>query len=204
MLSSEELERRRVVKNEKNRRRYHENLEANRALKRQAAKLRREKSAEELREYRKVYDEINRDRILESRRRRRAEVRAGLRPPEKKYLQSPEKKKAYYAANSDKYRERYIKWSRANPGAERMRANSRRQAVKQATPTWANFDAMEKIYEKAKELEKETGEKYDVDHIYPLQGENVCGLHCEANLQILTRADNRRKRNQCPSVYSTS
>ena len=34
-----------------------------------------------------------------------------------------------------------------------------------------------------------------VDHIIPLQSDPVCGLHCWANLQLMSRADNRRKSN---------
>lgn len=34
-----------------------------------------------------------------------------------------------------------------------------------------------------------------VDHTIPLNGEDVCGLHVETNLQIVTTADNVAKRN---------
>lgn len=37
---------------------------------------------------------------------------------------------------------------------------------------------------------------FEVDHIIPLNGENVCGLHTPANLQVLTRAENARKGNK--------
>jgi hypothetical protein len=41
---------------------------------------------------------------------------------------------------------------------------------------------------------------YEVDHIYPLNGENFCGLHVPWNLQYLTRTENRVKRNALTEV----
>lgn len=42
----------------------------------------------------------------------------------------------------------------------------------------------------------ETGIPHHVDHIIPLQGENICGLHIPENLQILKATDNRKKGNK--------
>jgi len=57
------------------------------------------------------------------------------------------------------------------------------------------MDYIKHLYIQAKELEKLDGIKRHVDHIIPLQGEYVCGLHIPQNLQILTANENCKKGN---------
>ena len=52
------------------------------------------------------------------------------------------------------------------------------------------------IYKKAADLTKSTGIKHEVDHIIPLKGENVSGLHVPSNLRIITKIENRKKYNK--------
>jgi hypothetical protein len=68
--------------------------------------------------------------------------------------------------------------------------NAKRRAIKlKATPNWADLVAIKEIY-------RTCPEGYHVDHIVPLQGKLVCGLHCEFNLQYLSATENRCKANK--------
>jgi len=85
-----------------------------------------------------------------------------------------------------------------NPGLRRSWAVKRRAAEIKATPSWANSAAIESIYAEAARLTRETGIIHHVDHIYPLRGRTVSGLHVEHNLQILKATENLKKSNKHP------
>lgn len=76
---------------------------------------------------------------------------------------------------------------------------SRKAQVKKATPSWLTEDQKKEIsrlHWLTRDLEVVTGEKYQVDHIVPLQGKEVCGLHVPWNLQILPSDINLSKGNR--------
>jgi hypothetical protein len=60
----------------------------------------------------------------------------------------------------------------------------------------AKYRAAHPMYKAAKALSMLTSEKHEVDHVVPLKSKLVCGLHCEANLQIIKRSANRSKSNR--------
>ena len=70
---------------------------------------------------------------------------------------------------------------------------ARKRHVKLATPKWVKRLEIRFFYEKAEKLSKETGIAYHVDHIIPLRGDNVCGLHVPINLQAIPWYDNLKK-----------
>ena len=71
-----------------------------------------------------------------------------------------------------------------------QRVRLRDAALKTRTPTWANREAIDAIYAEAQRM------NMTVDHIVPLRGKTVSGLHVEYNLQLLTREENARKSNR--------
>jgi hypothetical protein len=67
------------------------------------------------------------------------------------------------------------------------------------TPKWLTSDdmwLMEQAYELARLRQQITGGEWHVDHIVPLRGKNVSGLHVPLNLRVIPRALNQRKANK--------
>lgn len=80
--------------------------------------------------------------------------------------------------------------------ARNAQEGRRRASKLQATPSWANHFFIEEAYHLAKLRERLLGGKWHVDHIVPLQGKTVCGLHVENNLQVIPAVQNLRKHNR--------
>lgn len=104
--------------------------------------------------------------------------------------ENPEKRaaasKAWHEANADKT----LAWRRANASTLRAQDARRRAAKLRATPVWADHEAISLIYAEA------VRRGMEVDHIVPLMGKNVRGLHVEYNMQLLTRKQNATKGNR--------
>ena len=101
-----------------------------------------------------------------------------------------------YKSNLIAERQRNKKYRSKNPAKGNARAAKRRAYKLQATPTWLTQDHLNTIFEfylMAKELENVFPWKQEVDHIEPLQGKDICGLHVPWNLQIIPMVNNRSK-----------
>jgi hypothetical protein len=158
------------------------------------------------------FTRINRERYKEKKhdpkfKQRRKEESARYRkkyPNKVKTQHKKYKEKAalrtriYYRKNREEVRVKTSIYQKNNRGKCNAIGSKRRAAELKASPNWlSEFDLqyIKHLYIQAKELEKLDGTKYHVDHIIPLQGKTVCGLHVPWNLQILTAEENLIKSN---------
>jgi hypothetical protein len=95
----------------------------------------------------------------------------------------------WYAGNSEAHLERCKDWKERNPGKVKEYVRARQAGLMTATPAWADRGAIQAIYEACPEGKW-------VDHVVPLNGDTVCGLHVDYNLQYLTPKENMAKGNK--------
>lgn len=94
----------------------------------------------------------------------------------------------------EKAREYRRKYAKNNPAKVRAKVIARKRNLKEATPGWltdAQWREMNAKYMEARKVTQETGVPHDVDHIVPLKGKTVCGLHVPWNLRVLEASVNR-------------
>lgn len=85
-------------------------------------------------------------------------------------------------------------------------ASYRSRKIK-AQPDWLSEEDLNKIgniYEVCAKVSVTTGKPHDVDHVVPLKGENICGLHVPWNLAIVPASLNRSKGNAFPCDFPIS
>jgi hypothetical protein len=193
---------------EANRRSYAKHLNHNRARKREAARLERERYPERVRERQRRWCELNPDKVLafsraahiKFRERDREYARRWWRSlsveQKAKYGKYTETARLYYQEHKTKFRAKYRGYYARHQADEIARANARRTWLLQAIPPWADLKAITQIYHEARRLSIRTGVDHHVDHVIPLRAKLVCGLHCENNLQILTAQTNLSKGNR--------
>lgn len=94
--------------------------------------------------------------------------------------------RAYYSKAS-------LEWCKRYPERSNALSARKRAAKLQRTPPWADAKAIQEVYAQA------SAQGLVVDHVYPLQGKLVSGLHVHTNLQLLTAVENGRKYNSMPT-----
>ena len=93
---------------------------------------------------------------------------------------------------------------RAKNKHKHAHSERKRQAAKMsATPKWlskSDYVWMDKIYYQARLTSDKYSADINVDHIIPLQGKDVCGLHVPWNLRLVSRSYNSTKNNNPDDV----
>jgi hypothetical protein len=106
-----------------------------------------------------------------------------------------EQQRRYSQSNKEAIAAKKREWHQNNPDKVNAKKARRKATKLQATPEWADANAIAYFYKQANNLTR-LGVDTHVDHIVPLQNRLVCGLHCEANLQLLTAKQNISKGNR--------
>lgn len=104
-------------------------------------------------------------------------------------------------AENNRHAARAIKrrWKRSNPEWVNGWVAKRAKQVGRATPPWLTPEQHEQIAAIYREA-RSRGPGWHVDHIVPLHGRHVSGLHVPWNLQILPAAENLAKGNRLLDV----
>jgi hypothetical protein len=124
-----------------------------------------------------------------------------------------EQQRTYDVAKKDErreyFKERYIRmrehinaintaYRKRFPEKHAVKEARRRTAKLRRTPAWLtpdDFWIIEQAYDLAATRSKLFGVPWEVDHIIPLQGKFVSGLHVPINLQVIPAVVNRAKTN---------
>lgn len=108
-------------------------------------------------------------------------------------------RRARYILNRSKRIKATLDWQKNNPGKINAKNKLRKLSKKHRTPSWLSAEQLKEIQEfyiLAKELQWLSIEPLEVDHIVPLNGKYVSGLHVPWNLQILPKSMNVQKGNK--------
>ena len=130
----------------------------------------------------------NREAYLENKKRYYEENKAEIRAKQNKYREE----------NREMFAKMNRQWRKNNP--ERARLNDVRCRYRRyrAIPSWLTDEQQQQIneiYKECKKMTMQTGIEHHVDHIIPIHGKSVSGLHVPENLQILTASENCSKKN---------
>lgn len=144
-------------------------------------------------------DKENQKRIAKEWYERNKELTKGrarqwaLNNPEK----VSEKNIKYKAKNKEKVTEYNKQWWSENKDKRAAYEGKRRAMQLQRTPIWdPDAHLIVAKYQLAAMLSQASGIPHHVDHIIPLQGKNVSGLHVFSNLRVIPGEENVKKSNK--------
>ena len=106
---------------------------------------------------------------------------------------------SYYYADHAQAKKRQLIQQKTNPAKYAANAAKHRAIKLKRTPVWVDSEDLwliKQAYELAALRTKVFGFKWHVDHVIPLQGKLVSGLHVPTNLRVIPAFDNMSKHNQ--------
>jgi len=124
--------------------------------------------------------------------------------PPKNLEKYKESRAEYYAKNSEKIKARIAANRIKNLDKDREKS-ARKYAEKLQRTIPLNQiqkSAIKNIYSFADWVSKKTGERHHVDHIVPLKGKNMSGLHVPWNLRVISQKENLMKKNKVDDSIS--
>lgn len=107
--------------------------------------------------------------------------------------------KEYHLLNRDRKVLIACLWQKENKDKANIHKRHNEIRRSKRIPRWLSLQELqdiEALYKKAKDMSKVSGIEYHVDHIIPLNGKYVSGLHVLSNLQIISKEDNLSKSNK--------
>jgi 5-methylcytosine-specific restriction endonuclease McrA len=171
-------------------------------LARQNARAKAKKA--DIAEYARKWYQMNRERVLAEQAGYRSDPQVAERERERQARYYAKRAEAIQAKRKSAMTPERIaarrawaqEWAKANRVQLVVKSRSRRLRIKGAMPPWADIEAIRQFYREAARLTEVTGVPHEVDHIVPIQGRNVSGLHVQWNLRVVTRYENRSKSNK--------
>jgi hypothetical protein len=107
--------------------------------------------------------------------------------------------KAWAERNRQRTKAASRRWYQRNLDHARLQLAISQASRRRRNVPWANKEAIAAFYTTAAILTRTTGRKHVVDHIIPLRGRKVSGLHVETNLRVIEQFENARKFNKWES-----
>lgn len=115
-----------------------------------------------------------------------------------------EKNRLRYSNNSEPTKARSKKWRQDNPEVYNEYMYARERDKRQRILTKEYLPEIRRVYEECRHISESTQEDLSVDHIIPLKGKNVSGLHVPWNMQILKASHNKKKNNKFDGTYENN
>jgi hypothetical protein len=179
-------------------------VEAKRRYNRETQRAWRAANREKALATKRAWNAKNIEKRREEDRLRRAdpEIAAKMAANRRKHESSAHGKAAkrarvaqYYKSHPEKLRAYNLANRKRNPGTHLACIKARKLRQKRAVPAWADMKTIRQVYADATRITVSSGKLHHVDHIIPLAGKTVCGLHVATNLRVIEASENMRKHN---------